>query len=150
MMVRASSPRRSPRRNDRACTLSSGRQNPSVGIAVACGGRLWRRLFCASGLPFLRRLSRTSYEPYSTSATSSPEGAVRRADHTASPWLDLAEGGLRLNRLRRDGAGSTYFPLAEAHSSRGKKLFPPPSSAALRPNGCVLDRRRLSFGPAAD
>jgi hypothetical protein len=66
------------------------------------------------------------------------------ADHTASPWLDLAAGRLRLDRLSRNGGGETFFPWAEAHSSRGKKLSPPPSSAALRPaNGCVVDRLRL-------
>src|SRR6202035_5664773 len=59
--------------------------------------------------------------------------SVRRADHTASSWLDLAEGRLRLDRLRRNGVGETFFPWAEAHSSRGKKLSPPQSSAALRP-----------------
>jgi len=66
-------------------------------------------------------------------ATSSPEDAVRRADHTASPWLDLAGGRLRLDRLSRNGGGETFFPWAKAHSSRGKKLSSPPSSAALRP-----------------
>jgi hypothetical protein len=66
-------------------------------------------------------------------ARSYPEDAVRRADHTASPRLHLAEGRLRLDRLSRNGGGSTFFPWAEAHSSRGKKLPPPPSSAALRP-----------------
>jgi hypothetical protein len=39
----------------------------------------------------------------STSARCSPEDTVRRADHTASPWLDQAEGRLRLDRLRRNG-----------------------------------------------
>src|ERR1700691_3776612 len=63
----------------------------------------------------------------------SPEDAARRADHTTSLWLDLAGGRLRLDRLRRNGFGSTFFPWAEAHSSRGKKVLPPPSSAALRP-----------------
>jgi uncharacterized protein (DUF736 family) len=53
---------------------------------------------------------------------------------TAPPlWLDLAGSRLRLDRLCRNGVGSTFFPWAEAHSSRGKKLSPPPSSAALRP-----------------
>jgi hypothetical protein len=66
-------------------------------------------------------------------ATSSPEDAVPRADDTASPWLDLAGGRLRLDRLSRNGGGETFFPRAEAHSSRDRKLSPPPSSAALRP-----------------
>src|SRR5271170_6466388 len=77
-------------------------------------------------------------------ATSSSEDAVRRPDHTASQWLDLAEGRLRLDRLRRNGVGETFFPCRpNRHSSRGKKLSPPPSSAALRPaTGCVVDRLR--------
>jgi uncharacterized protein (DUF736 family) len=57
------------------------------------------------------------------SATSSPEDAVRRADHTASPWLDLAEGRLRLDRLRRNGGRIDFLPLGFAHSSRGKKVY---------------------------
>jgi hypothetical protein len=58
-------------------------------------------------------------------------------------WLDLAGGRLRLDRLRHNAAGSTFFPWAEAHSSRGKKVSPPASSAALRPRtGCVVDRLR--------
>jgi uncharacterized protein (DUF736 family) len=59
----------------------------------------------------------------STSATSSPEDAVRRADHRASPWLDLAEGRLRLDRLRRNGGRIDFLPLAFGHSSRGKKVY---------------------------
>ena len=90
-------------------------------------------VFAMPGLLLLRPECLTSCEPYSTPATSSPEGAVRRADHTASFWLDLAEGRLRLDRLSRNGGGSTFFPWAEAHSSRNKKLSPTPSSAALRP-----------------
>ena len=58
------------------------------------------------------------------SATSSPEDAVRRADHTASPWLDLAEGRLRLDRLSRNGGRLDFLPLGLcAHSSRGKKVY---------------------------
>jgi uncharacterized protein (DUF736 family) len=50
---------------------------------------------------------------------------------TASPWLDLAVGRLR---------------LGFAHSSRGKKVAPPPSSAALRPaSGCGVDRLRQTI-----
>jgi hypothetical protein len=77
-------------------------------------------------------------------------------EHLASHWLDLAEGRLRLDRLNRNGGGETFFPWAchparksargprFAHSSRGKKVTPPPSSAALRPKGCGVDRLRLS------
>jgi len=57
------------------------------------------------------------------SAKFSPEDAVRRADHTASPWLDLAEGRLRLDRLRRNGGRVDFLPLAFGHSSRGKKVY---------------------------
>jgi len=36
-----------------------------------------------------------------------------------------------------------FLPLGFAHSSRGKKVSPPPSSASLRPeDGCVVDRLR--------
>ena len=66
-------------------------------------------------------------------------------EHLASHWPDLAEGRLRLDRLNRNGVGETFFPWAchparksargprFAHSSRGKKVSPTPSSAALRP-----------------
>jgi hypothetical protein len=64
-------------------------------------------------------------------------------EYLASPWLDLAEDRLRLDRLSRNAAGLTFFPWAKAHSSRGKKVSPPSSSAALRPaSGCVVDRLR--------
>src|SRR5580698_2596585 len=85
------------------------------------------------GFLFFRPECPTSREQYPMSSTSSPEGPVRRVNHTASSRLDLAEGRLRLDRLSRNGVGSTFFPWAEAHSSRDKKLSPPPSSAALRP-----------------
>jgi hypothetical protein len=62
---------------------------------------------------------------------------------TASPWLDLAVGRLRLDRLSRNGAWIDFLPLGFAHSSRGKKVSPSPSSAALRPaSGCVVDHLR--------
>jgi hypothetical protein len=36
-----------------------------------------------------------------------------------------------------------FLPLGFAHSSRAKKVSPPPSSAALRSaSGCVVDRLR--------
>jgi hypothetical protein len=86
----------------------------------------------------------------STSATSSPEDAVRRADHTASPWLDLAEGWLRLDRLSRNGGRVGFLPLGFPPQGAGpvgtpvrpflasQESLPPPSSAALRPaSGCV-------------
>jgi hypothetical protein len=39
--------------------------------------------------------------------------------HTASQWLDLAEGRLRLDRLSRNGGGATFFPWPSA-IPRGK------------------------------
>jgi hypothetical protein len=39
-------------------------------------------------------------------------GCCSARDHTASPWLDLSEGRLRLDRLSRNGGGSTFFPWA--------------------------------------
>src|ERR1700722_10238278 len=102
------------------------------------------RPFCAPRFPFLRLERRTTCARRSMLTTSSPKDAVRRPDHTASQWLDLAEGRLRLDRLRRNGVGKTFFPCRQSrHSSRGKKLSPPPSSAVLRPaSGCVVDRLR--------
>jgi hypothetical protein len=64
-------------------------------------------------------------------------------EHLACCWLDPAGDRLRLDRLSRNAAGSTFFPWAEAHSSRSKKVSPATSSAALRPaSGCVVDRLR--------
>jgi hypothetical protein len=43
----------------------------------------------------------------------------------------------------RNGGRIDFLPLGFAHSSRGKKVSPPPSSAVLRPaRGCVADRLR--------
>src|SRR6202022_100994 len=42
-----------------------------------------------------------------------------------------------------------FLPLGCAHSSRGNKVSPVPSSAPLRPaSGCVVDRLRLSDRPS--
>src|ERR1700716_1583842 len=77
-------------------------------------------------------------------------------EHLASHWLDLAEGRLHLDRLNRNGGGETFFPWAchparksargprFAHSSRSKKVSPPPSSAALRPQRVRRRSPRLS------
>jgi hypothetical protein len=47
----------------------------------------------------------------------------------------LAEDRLRLDRLSRNAVDATFFPWANAHSSRGKKLASTASSAALQPYG---------------
>ena len=51
-----------------------------------------------------------------------------RASHAASLWLDLAEGRLRLDRLGRNGAGSTFFPGLGPFLARQQSL----TSAILR------------------
>jgi hypothetical protein len=63
----------------------------------------------------------------------------------ASPWLDLAEDRLRLDRLRRNGGRIDFLPLGfppHGASPVGtpvcpflarQESLPPPSSAALRP-----------------
>jgi uncharacterized protein (DUF736 family) len=43
------------------------------------------------------------------------------ADYTASPWLDLAEGRLRLDRLNRNGVGSIFFPWASPIPREARK-----------------------------
>jgi hypothetical protein len=52
----------------------------------------------------------------------------RPAAHTSSPWLDLAEGRLRLDRLSRNGSGSAFFPWASPIPREARK----PSAAILR------------------
>jgi uncharacterized protein (DUF736 family) len=49
--------------------------------------------------------------------------------HTASQWLDLAEGRLRLDRLSRNGGGATFFPWPPA-IPRGSQESP--AAAILR------------------
>jgi hypothetical protein len=56
-------------------------------------------------------------------------------EHLASPWLDLAEDRLRLDRLSRNAVASTFFPWAFqptglapggtrfAHSSRTRSVY---------------------------
>ena len=46
------------------------------------------------------------------SATSLPRMLFSGREHLASPWLDLAEDRLRLDRLSRNAVGSTFFPWA--------------------------------------
>jgi hypothetical protein len=61
-----------------------------------------------------------------------------RASHAASLWLDLAEGRLRLDRLGRNGAGSTFFPWArpipreatKSHQRRPPLRFGPRAGAS--------------------
>ncbi len=77
-------------------------------------------------------------------------------EHLASHWPDLAEGRLRLDRLNRNGVGETFFPWA-CHPARKRARDPgspiprearkshhrhPPLRCG--PNGCGVDRRRLS------
>src|SRR6476619_6958977 len=65
-------------------------------------------------------------------------------EHLASHWLDLAEGRLRLDRLNRNGGGETFFPWASPIPREARKS--PRRHPALRcgPNGCGVDRLRLS------
>src|SRR6266567_1084020 len=51
-----------------------------------------------------------------------------RASHAAALWLDLAEGRLRLDRLSRNGAGSTFFPWAKPiprEATKSHRRHPP-------------------------
>jgi hypothetical protein len=62
-------------------------------------------------------------------ATSSPDDAVRRPGHTASQWLDLAEGRLRLDRLaatavvRLSSPGLKPIPREARNSHRRHPLL---------------------------
>jgi uncharacterized protein (DUF736 family) len=42
-------------------------------------------------------------------------------EHRASPWLDLAEDRLRLDRLSRNAVGSTFFPWASPIPREARK-----------------------------
>ena len=70
------------------------------------------------------------------------EGLTRLAGVIAN------EDRLRLDRLRRNAISATFFPWAEAHSSRDKKVAAMASSAVLRPSAPlrmqVRPARRLS------
>ena len=68
----------------------------------------------------------------------------RAREHLASHWLDLAEGRLRLDRLNRNGGRIDFLPLRCAHSSRGKKVARRHPPLRYGPNGCGVDRLRLS------
>jgi hypothetical protein len=58
-------------------------------------------------------------------------------EHLASHWLDLAEGRLTPRSPEPQWRRRDFLPQGFAHSSRGKKVSPPPSSAALRPWGAA-------------
>jgi uncharacterized protein (DUF736 family) len=64
-----------------------------------------------------------------------PHAGCSCPNHTASQWLDLAEGRLRLDRLAATAGAKLSSPGRAAHSSRAKKYLLPPSSATLRPKG---------------
>src|ERR1700692_2055889 len=65
-------------------------------------------------------------------------------EHLASHWLDLAEGRLRLDRLNRNGGRNKFFPWGTPLSREARKS--PRRHPPLRcgPNGCGVDRLRLS------
>lgn len=68
-------------------------------------------------------------------------------EHGASPWLDLAEDRLRLDRLSRNVAASTFFPWTDhpTGQARGTPDRPIPRETRKSP------RRRppLRYGPRA-
>jgi uncharacterized protein (DUF736 family) len=68
--------------------------------------------------------------------------AVRAREHLASHWLDLAEGRLRLDRLNRNGGGSTFFPWAPP-IPRGPRNSP---AAILRCAAAQTGAAPLAFG----
>jgi uncharacterized protein (DUF736 family) len=65
-------------------------------------------------------------------------------EHLASHWLDLAEGRLRLDRLNRNGGGETFFPWALPIPREARKSHRPHPPLRCGPNGCGVDRLRLS------
>src|ERR1700682_5704790 len=65
-------------------------------------------------------------------------------EHRASHWLDLAEGRLRLDRLNRNGGGATFFPWASPIPREARKSHRRHPPLRYGPNGCGVDRVRLS------
>ena len=65
-------------------------------------------------------------------------------EHLASHWLDLAEGRLRLDRLNRNGGGETFFPWASPIPREARKSHRRHPPLRCGPNGCGVDRLRLS------
>src|ERR1700716_3058085 len=65
-------------------------------------------------------------------------------EHLASHWLDLAEGRLRLDRLNLNGGGETFFPWASPIPREARKSHRRHPPLRCGPNGCGVDRLRLS------
>ena len=63
--------------------------------------------------------------------------------HTASQWLDLAEGRLRLDRLSRNGSGATFFPWPPA-IPRGSQESPAAAILRCAPASELVRRRSPS------
>jgi uncharacterized protein (DUF736 family) len=63
--------------------------------------------FLPPGTPGILRAATNVGHVFSRASCSARE-------HTASQWLDLAEGRLRLDRLSRNGGGATFFPWPSA------------------------------------
>ncbi len=72
----------------------------------------------------------------------SPEDAVERTQPRGLSWLDLAEGRQRLDRLRRNGGGETFFPWASPIPREARKSLRRHPPLRFGPNGCVVDRLR--------
>jgi uncharacterized protein (DUF736 family) len=64
-------------------------------------------------------------------------------ERLASPWLDLAEDRLRLDRLSRNDVGSTFFPWAFGPFLARQESTPP------RRRGSLRRRPPLRCGPRA-
>jgi hypothetical protein len=131
-----------PRRCDRAGPIVSW----SVAVGCSAAGK---RLgvparFLSPGYPFLRPVNAASCAAHARHVISWRPSGTRPG--RSLRWRDLAPGRLAPRSPCRNGGGETFFPWARApaqervrgghwlaHSSRGKKAVPPPSSAALRP-----------------
>jgi hypothetical protein len=81
-------------------------------------------------------------------ATSLSGMLFRGRDHRGPSWRDLAEGRLRLDRLSRNGVGSTFFPWSVRPawaSPRGDPGTPIPRE----PRNSRRRHPPLRFGPQA-
>jgi hypothetical protein len=97
---------------------------------------------CTQGFLFLRPMRAASCAGHSISATSSPQ-CWTGASHAASDGLIWPKDGCASIAWAATAAVRLSSPGLRPFLARAKKVSPPPSSAALRPEeGCVVDRLR--------
>ena len=124
--------------------LSSARPTRCCGGFIVCARSVGEDavLFLRNGrLLFARHASPLAQDP-----SGWPRLLVRMlfgVRPTASPWLDLAVGRLRLDRLSRNGGGATFFPWASPIPRAGQESL---AAAILRCAAARVGAASIAFG----